>query len=184
LGAAAAQQVIKTQGEKHKKFFQKYEPELADERSDSLAPAPRPEVSQGRQKHVAHNEMTIGKLQKSVERVQQRYQTVMREMSERDSEIRRLKIEVDNQSSQLERTKEMAGIEFKAKVISGQSESSIKLEEQTQSCESRVTGLIGLRLSDFAQYVDVKSGLREQSFVECIKKSKPQANSSSEERLR
>jgi hypothetical protein len=52
-------------------------------------------------------------------------------MSEKDSEISRLKIEVDNQRGQLERAKEMAGTAFKAKVISGQSELSVKSEEQT-----------------------------------------------------
>jgi hypothetical protein len=54
-------------------------------------------VSQGRQKHIARNEVTIGKLQKNVEQVQQRYQTVVRGMSEKDSEISRLNIEVDSQ---------------------------------------------------------------------------------------
>jgi hypothetical protein len=43
---------------------------------------------------IARNEVTIGKLQKSVKQVQQRYQTVMRK---KDSEISKLKIEVDNQ---------------------------------------------------------------------------------------
>jgi hypothetical protein len=69
----------------------------------------------------------------------------MRGMSEKDSEISGLKIEVDDQSGQLERVKEIAGIAFKAKVISVQSELSIKLEEQDHICESRVRGLIGLR---------------------------------------
>jgi hypothetical protein len=47
---------------------------------------------------------------------------------------------------QLERTKVMSRIEFRAKVVSVQSELSIKLEEQTQTCESRVRDLIGLCL--------------------------------------
>jgi hypothetical protein len=175
--------VIKTQGEKHQQVRQGDEPELVEERSDSLAQVPRPEVNQGRQKHIARNEATIGKLQKSVKQVRQRYQTGMRGMSEKDSEIRRLKIEIDNQRGQLERAKEMAGIEFKTKVIPAQSELSIKLEEQTQNCEFRVGDLIGLRLSNFVQHADVKSGPSEQSFVECIKKIKPQSNTSSEERL-
>jgi hypothetical protein len=97
---------------------------------------------------------------------------IMRGMSEKDSEISRLKIEVDNRRGQLEKAKEMAEIEFKAKVISVQSELSIKLEEQTQSWESRVRDLIGLRSLNFAQYADLKSGLSEQSFVQCIKKIK------------
>jgi hypothetical protein len=50
--------------------------------------------------------VTIGKLQKSVEQAQQRYQTAMRGMSEKDSKISRLKIEVDNQRGQLERAKD------------------------------------------------------------------------------
>jgi hypothetical protein len=53
----------------------------------------------------------------------------MRGMSEKDSEISRLEIDVDNQRSQLERTKDMAGIAFNAKMISIQSKLSIKLEE-------------------------------------------------------
>jgi hypothetical protein len=36
-GAAAVQQVIKTQGEKHQQFLQGSEPEFAEERSDSFA---------------------------------------------------------------------------------------------------------------------------------------------------
>jgi hypothetical protein len=124
-----ADKVIKTQGEKHQQVLQGYEPELAEERSDSLAQVPRPEVNQGRQKHIACNEMTISKLQKSVEQAQQRYQTIIRGMSEKDLEISRLKIEIDNQMGQLARAKEMAGIAFKAKMISVQSGLSIKLEE-------------------------------------------------------
>jgi hypothetical protein len=120
--------VIKTQGEKHHQVLQGYDPELAEERSHSLAQVPRPEVSKGRHKHIERNEVTLGKLQKSIEQVQQRYQTVMRGVSEKDSEISRLKIKVDGQRGQLERAKEMAGIAFKAKVISMQSELSIKLE--------------------------------------------------------
>jgi hypothetical protein len=45
----------------------------------------------------------------------------MRGMGEKDSEIGRLKIEVDNQRGQLERAKEMAGIKFMAKVTFVQS---------------------------------------------------------------
>jgi hypothetical protein len=69
----------------------------------------------------------------------------MRETSEKDSEISRLKIEVDNQRDQLERAQEMVGIASKTKVVSVQSELSIKLEEQTHTCEYRVRDLIGLR---------------------------------------
>jgi hypothetical protein len=61
--------MIKTQGEKHQQVIEGYEPELAEERSDSLAQVPRPEVSRDRQKHITRNEVTIGKLQKSVEQV-------------------------------------------------------------------------------------------------------------------
>jgi hypothetical protein len=109
---------INRQGAKRQQVLQGYEPELAEERSDLLAQVPRQEVSQGRQKHIVCNDVTIGKLQKSVEQVQQRYPTIMRGMSEKDSEISRLKIEVDNQRGRLERAKEMAGIGFKVKVIS------------------------------------------------------------------
>jgi hypothetical protein len=42
-------------------------------------------------------------------------------MSEQDSEIGRVKTAVDNQMVQLEKAKEMAGIESKAKVIPVQS---------------------------------------------------------------
>jgi hypothetical protein len=49
--------------------YSRDEPELAEERSDSLAQVPRPEVSQGRKKHIVRNEVTIGKLQKSVAQV-------------------------------------------------------------------------------------------------------------------
>jgi hypothetical protein len=96
----------------------------------------------------------------------------MRRMSEKDSSISRLKIKVDNQRDQLERVEEMAGIEFRAKVISVQSGLSVKLEEQTQTCESKVRNLVGLRLSNFSQCADVRSRLSEQSFVECTKKIK------------
>jgi lipopolysaccharide biosynthesis regulator YciM len=65
-GAAAAEQVITTQGEKHQQVIQGYEPELAEERSNLLVQVLRPEVSQARQKHIARNKVTIGKLQKSV----------------------------------------------------------------------------------------------------------------------
>jgi hypothetical protein len=55
------------QGEKHQQVLQGYELELVKERCDSLAQVPGPEVSQGRQTHIVYNEVTIGKLQKSVE---------------------------------------------------------------------------------------------------------------------
>jgi hypothetical protein len=83
----------------------------------------------------------------------------------------------------LEGAKEMAGIEFRAKVISMQFELSIKLEEQTHTCEPRVRDLIVLRLSNFAQSTDMRSGPSEHSFVECTIKIKPQLNSASDERL-
>jgi hypothetical protein len=60
--------------------------------------------SQGWQKHIARNEVTIGKLQKGVE------QAVIRGMCQRDSEISRLKIEVDNQRGQLKRANKMVGV--------------------------------------------------------------------------
>jgi hypothetical protein len=66
----------------------------------------------------------------------------------------------------------MVGITFKSKMISVQSELSIKLEEQTHNCESWVRDLITLRLPNFAQCADVKSGLSEQSFVEYVIKIK------------
>jgi hypothetical protein len=69
----------------------------------------------------------------------------MRGTSEKDTEISRLKVEVDNQRGQFERAKEKVGIAFKPKVISMQYELSIKLEEQTHTCESRSRDLIGLR---------------------------------------
>jgi actin-like ATPase involved in cell morphogenesis len=96
----------------------------------------------------------------------------MKAINEKDFEISRLKMEVGNQKGELEKAKQMAEIQLKAKLISVQSELSVKSEEQTQSCESRVRNLIGLLLSNFAQYADVQSGLTEQSFMECIKRIK------------
>jgi chromosome segregation ATPase len=170
--AAAAQQAITTQGEKHQQALQEHEQQLAALRSSPQPLTPRPELSQSWQRQITQNEVTIGKLQKNIEQIDQKYQTAVKALNEKEGEIGRLKMKIDSQRDQLERAKQMAEIQLKAKLISAQSELSVKLEEQSQSCESRVRNLIGLMLSNFPQYADVQSGLSERSFIECMKRIK------------
>jgi type I site-specific restriction endonuclease len=81
-------------------------------------------------------------------------------------------MKVSHQEEALERAKQFSEIQAKAKLISCQSELSMKLDRQTQVYESRLRTLICTFMSAFSQFSDLQGELNEESFSQCVKRVK------------
>jgi hypothetical protein len=79
---------------------------------------------------------------------------------------------VSHQEEALQRAKQFSEVQTKAKLISCQSELSMKLDRQTQVYESRLRALISTFMSAFSQFSDLQAELNEDSFCKCIKRVK------------